>query len=71
MTFAKNEAIAILAGSLNSSGRFSSTVSQNGVRSCSDREIQVSTIDHISLHRTSVAMYEYLHGKSRYVEEVK
>ena len=30
--------------------------SQNGTSSCSDSRTQVSTTDHISLHRTSVAI---------------
>jgi hypothetical protein len=58
LILAKCEAIAICV--FISSGDLSSTVSQNGPRIWSDELTQVSTIDHISLQRTSVATYGYL-----------
>ena len=61
-TLAKYEARAIFVGSLYSSGGFSRTVSQKGVRSWSDRVMQVSTIHHKSLHSTSVAINGYLYS---------
>ena len=43
-----------------SSGDLSSTVSQNGVNSRSELFMHASTMDHISLHKTSVETYGYL-----------
>jgi hypothetical protein len=59
LILAKCDAIVICV--FMSSGLLSSTVSQNGVRICSDELMQVSTIDHISLQSTSVATYGYLY----------
>ena len=58
MIFANCEAITICV--FMSSGERSSTVSQNVARRLFEGEIHVSTIDHISLHSTSVATYGYL-----------
>lgn len=49
-----------------SSADLSSTVSQNGTRSCFSLARQVPTMDHISLHSTSVAIYGYLEHRSKY-----
>ena len=59
-TFAK--CVAIITWLRISSGDWSRTVSQKGTRSWSSWCAQVSTMDHISLHKTSVATYGYLQG---------
>ena len=58
LIFVKCEAMRALLRS--SSGRMSSKVSQKGTRSWSDSAIHVSTMDHMSLQRTSVATWGYL-----------
>ena len=58
LIFAKCDAIVIWV--FISSGDLSRTVSQQGTRSCFCSLIHVSTIDHISLHKTSVAICGYL-----------
>lgn len=58
LIFAKWEAITICV--FMSSGGRSITVFQNGARSWSECLRQVSAIDHIPLHRTSVATCGYL-----------
>jgi len=58
LIFAKCDAIVIWV--FISSGDLSRTISQQGTRSCFCSLIQVSTIDHISLHKTSVAICGYL-----------
>ena len=52
-----------------SSGERSRTVSQNAVRRLFEGERQVSTMDHISLHNTSVATYGYLKIEGKFTEE--
>lgn len=59
--------VAITISVFMSSADLSSTVSQKGTMSCSVLLKHVSTMDHISLHRISVATYGYLrtHSKPR------